>query len=65
MYSNGEEINSLRRQNEKMRDRLEMFDNIMCILYGTPGHANTSGMMAPDIAYEIKKRIEEINSQQE
>lgn len=38
-----EEVRSLRRANEKMSDRLGMFDDFMCILHGTPGQKQQQG----------------------
>lgn len=51
------EINSLRRQNELMRARLDMFDNVMSALHGQPAREN-NGLMSPDIAYEINKYLQ-------
>ena len=53
------EIKSLRRQNEIMSARLDMFDNMMCILYATPGRENGKGMMHPDVVFEIEKVLSE------
>lgn len=52
------EINGLRRQNEMMRARLDMFDAVMSALHGQPAREGT-GLMSPDIAYEIKKHLDE------
>jgi len=51
------EIRSLRKQNELMSARLEVFDNIMRMFHTSPNWGN-SGMMHPDIVYEIEKYIE-------
>lgn len=50
------EIKSLRRQNELMNARLEMFDNMMAVLHTTPA-SKYNGGMSPDIVYEIDKYI--------
>lgn len=54
------EINSLRRQNELMRTRLDMFDSVMSALHGQPA-TQRDGLMAPDVAYELRKKIEELD----
>lgn len=51
------EINGLRKSNELMRARLDMFDDIMSALHGQPA-INKGGLMHPDIAYEIKKHLD-------
>lgn len=50
------EIRSLRRQNELMNARLEMFDSMMAFCNTTP--AFKSQGMSPDLAYRIEKFIE-------
>lgn len=50
------EIKGLRRQNEIMRARLDMFDNVMSALHGSPAREQ-NGLMHPDIAYEIEKHL--------
>lgn len=50
------EINGLRKQNELMAARLDMFDAVMSALHGQPAH-NGKGLMHPDIAYEIQKYL--------
>lgn len=50
------EIKGLRRQNELMRARLDMFDNVMSALHGQPAH-ETRGAMSPDIGYDIEKYL--------
>lgn len=51
------EIRSLRRSNELMSAKLEMFDNVMSALHGQPA-TNRSGAMAPDVVWEIEKYLE-------
>ncbi len=53
------EITSLRNQNQLMRARLDMFDAVMSALHGQPAR-ESGGLMAPDIAYEIKKHLANI-----
>lgn len=50
------EIQSLRRRNEIMAARLDMFDNVMSALHGQPAHER-GGLMSPDIVYEIEKHL--------
>jgi len=50
------EINGLRKQNELMTARLDMFDAVMSALHGKPAY-HDSGAMAPDIAHEIEKYL--------
>lgn len=50
------EIKGLRKSNELMNARLDMFDDIMSALHGHPAHKQT-GAMHPDIAYEIEKYL--------
>lgn len=50
------EINSLRNQNQLMRARLDMFDNIMSALHGEPARERLRAL-EPDIAYEIQKKL--------
>lgn len=50
------EIRSLRQQNQLMRARLDMFDNMMLVLnVQVPQYGMTSSL---DIAWEIDKHIE-------
>lgn len=49
------EIKSLRRQNEIMRARLDMFDAINAMLHTDV--ARQSQGMAPDVVYEIEKYL--------
>lgn len=57
------EINSLRRSNELMRARLDMFDAVMSALHGQPAREN-GGLMSPDVTHEIRKRITIIEAAQ-
>ena len=50
------EIKSLRKRNELMTARLDMFDAVMSALHGQPAH-NQSGLMHPDIVYELEKAL--------
>jgi hypothetical protein len=50
------EIRSLRKQNELMNARLEVFDSMMAILHTTPAYKSQG--MSPDLAYRIEKFIE-------
>lgn len=50
------EIKSLRRSNELMTARLDMFDEVMSALHGKPATKN-QGLMHPDIGYEIEKHL--------
>lgn len=56
------EINSLRRSNELMSAKLEMFDNVMSALHGQPA-ANRRGGMSPDLVWEIEKHLREFTEQ--
>jgi len=51
------EIKTLRRQNELMAARLEVFDTMMRLFHTSPNYGN-NGMMHPDIVYQIDKHIE-------
>lgn len=53
------EIQSLRNQNQLMRARLDMFDAVMSALHGSPA-SEGSGMMHPDVAYEIQKFLRSV-----
>lgn len=55
------EINGLRRRNEVMVARLEMFDNMMLIFNATP--SRQGGLMSPDIAWEINQHLETLEKQ--
>lgn len=50
------EIKNLRRQNELMEARLDMFDNMMAVLH-TPIAQKNRGM-SPDLVWEIDKFID-------
>lgn len=50
------EINALRNQNEMMQARLDMFDDIMSALHGTPAR-KMGVVMNFDIVYEIEKKL--------
>lgn len=52
------EIKTLRKKNELMNARLDMFDSIMAILNTEIARKN-KGMMHPDLVYEIDKLIED------
>lgn len=49
-----DEITSLRRQNELMNAKLEMFDSLMLVLNTQPAYPRTQGM-SPDIVWEMRK----------
>lgn len=49
-----DEIKFLRRQNEMMTARLDVFDSMMAILHTDIARKN-QGMIHPDIAYEIEE----------
>jgi hypothetical protein len=51
------EIKDLRRKNELMGARLDVFDSMMRLFHTNPNFG-TSGMMHPDIAWEIDKYLE-------
>lgn len=51
------EIRSLRRQNELMHARLNMFDDLNQILHTVP--ASQSQGMSPDLAWSIEKFLME------
>jgi hypothetical protein len=51
------EIKALRRQNELMSARLEVFDSMMRLFHTSPNYGQ-GGMMHPDIVYEIDKYLE-------
>lgn len=50
------EIKSLRRQNELMASRLEMFDTMMRLFHTTPNYGK-GGMLGPDVVYDIEMFI--------
>lgn len=49
------EIRELRKQNQEMRLRLSMFDDLMTVLHSKP-HAPSQGY-SEDIAWKLEKRI--------
>lgn len=55
------EINSLRKQNELMAARLEVFDTMMRLFHTQPNFGG-GGLMHPDIAWEINKYLEVQNT---
>ena len=50
------EIKSLRKSNQLMAARLDMFDAVMSALHGQPAQQR-DGLMSPDIVYEIEKHL--------
>lgn len=50
------EIRGLRERNKIMSARLDMFDAVMSALHGQPAR-ESSGLMHPDIVYEIEKHL--------
>lgn len=54
------EIKSLRKKNELMTARLEMFDSVMSALHGQPAYSRI-GLVAPDIVYDLTKAINQEN----
>lgn len=55
------EIKFLRAQNQGMATRLEIYDNMMLLFHATPRHSQ-SGMMAPDLVYELDSAIARIKN---
>jgi hypothetical protein len=53
------EITFLRKENEIMRTRLDMFDSMMLVLTASVTHQSIG--MSPDIVWEIEKFIESQN----
>jgi hypothetical protein len=51
------ELKSLRNQNQLMRARLDVFDSMMMVLRTEPARSG-SGLMHPDVVYEIEKHLE-------
>lgn len=49
------EIESLRRQNELMSARLDMFDKMILLFTSEPSFPRTGA--APDLVYELRKYI--------
>ena len=50
------EIKTLRRQNELMSARLEVFDSMMAVLHTDIARKNQG--MSPDLVWEIEKYLE-------
>jgi hypothetical protein len=55
------EIRHLRKDNQMMHARLDMFDAVMSALHGQPARQG-GGVMAPDIEFDIQKHIENENT---
>jgi hypothetical protein len=55
-----QQIKNLRRDNQLMSARLEMFDSMMLLFTSSPPGRN--GMMSPDITYDIDKLVTEQES---
>lgn len=56
------EIQYLRKQNEIMKARLDVFDSMITVLTGamnSPKREHNLSDLAPDIVYKLKKRIQE------
>lgn len=51
------EIKSLRRQNELMAARLEVFDKCMLLLHTPPAYPSQG--MSPDLVWQIEKHLSE------
>lgn len=49
------EIKSLRRQNELMAARLEVFDKCMLLLHTPPAYPSQG--MSPDLVWQIEKYV--------
>lgn len=56
LQQSAQEIKSLRKQNELMTARLDMFDDMMMLFSTIP--AQSGRTMSPDIVYEIEKHLE-------
>lgn len=56
------EIISLRRRNEILSAKVEVFDSLMCLLHTSP--AQHSQAMSPDVAWQIEKGLEELKTNQ-
>jgi len=50
------EINILRRQNELMSAKLEMFDKCVLLLHTSPNYPSQG--MSPDLVWEIQKSLD-------
>lgn len=53
------EIKFLRAQNQAMATRLEIYDNMMLLFTSSPRHSGT-GLMSPDIVYELDQTIDRV-----
>lgn len=51
------EIKQLRKENDIMRARLDMFDSVMMLLHSTPAHKSVG--MAEDVTWKIEKFLAE------
>lgn len=49
------EIRSLRRQNELLSAKVDVFDSIMQVLHTSPATKNVG--MSPDVAWQIEKHL--------
>lgn len=52
------EIKALRRQNDIMSARLDMFDKMMKLFHAAPNYGE-NGLMSPDLVYSIEKYLKE------
>ena len=50
------EIKSLRRSNELMSARLQMFDDMMSVLHGQAGFRDRGGM-SPDVVFDLEAAL--------
>ena len=58
------EISSLRNENDILKARTEMFDNMMLLFKSLPNQQQ-NGLMHPDIVYELNKMADIIKIQNE
>lgn len=56
------EIKNLRAANERMRERLYMFDSIMLLVRGRESGMN--GVMHPDLVWEIENNLKESDAKE-
>lgn len=56
------EIQQLRRQNELMSARLGMYDQMMLLFTSQPAYQGMA--VSPDIAWEIQRHLEHIETQE-
>jgi len=54
------EIIALRRRNEILGAKVEVFESMMCLLHTRPAEHNQP--MSPDIAWQIEKAVEAIDN---